>query len=178
MGRKINNSFDDEYRSPIQIANDKMKRLKIKKNSSRVNWMIFSGIILIANIALLVLASIALADVVDKYTNWVGTVQQPGTPDFWTTVMPTAGVSVISLLLFILTLAISIYRAKMKASVYLDATERIQYATIQYQSTENKLTEEDFKKLIKKIYKASLTSKTKMSFKKTFYAILVGGDDE
>ncbi len=121
------------------------------------------------------MASIALANVVEQYNHWTGTNPRP---DFWKELMPTAGVSVISLVIFVLSITIIIYMGKMKATVYIDATERIQYHSVLYQAPSNELTEEEFKKLINKIYRAARKSKTKTSFKKTVISILVGGDDE
>ena len=172
MAKKINNSFTEEYKTPIQLANSKLKMLKIKKHNSNVNWMIFSGLILIANIVMIVLSSIALESVISQYNS------SPKHIDFWSKVMPTAGVSIASLLIFFLTLIISVYRGVMKSHVYLEASERIQYLTMQYSEKQIKISEQDFKKEINKIYKTALKSKTKMSFKKTMITVLIGGDHE
>ena len=172
MKRKINNSFADEYRTPMQLANKRMKMLKIKQKSANTHWIIFSAIILVANIIMLVLSSIALKEVIDLYEARTKPV------NFWTQVMPTAGVSIASLSIFFLTLIISVYRGVMKSHVYLEATERIQYVTIQYESKDIKLNEKEFKAEINKIYKTALKSKTKTSFKKTLISVLTGGNDE
>lgn len=170
--KKINNSFKEEFTSISIFVLNVEKNLKRKQKSSKLFWVLFSTLIAISNIAILIISSIALKLVIEEYYSAKIPV------NFWSNVVPTAGVSAVSILIFILSIVISIYQGSMKSRIYLKASERIQYESIKYLSKENNLTEEKFRTKISLIQKSALKTKTKKTFKKSIISILTGGTDE
>ncbi|NQZ65920.1 MAG: hypothetical protein HRT99_01730 [Mycoplasmatales bacterium] len=172
MKTKINNSFKEEFEEiPILIKSIK-KRLDKKRKLSKIFWILLSSLIAIANITILIIASLALSSVIYDYNHSTKDIS------FLLDVAPVAGVSALSIIIFFTSLAISIYQGSMKSKIYLLASQDIQYEFLRYLSKENELTEKEFKKNIKSIYLSALRIKNKQSFKKSVISILTGGNDE
>ncbi|WKX02811.1 hypothetical protein [Candidatus Mycoplasma mahonii] len=168
---KINNSFNDEFKNPIRLASDKLKELKIKKYNSKIAWIIFSVAILVLNITVLTMAIIGIIKVINAYN------ANPDIADFTSQVLPTIGVSIVSIMIFVLTITIAIYEGTMKSSIYLSASENIQYLTIKYMEGQISISEAEFQDKINKIYKAAVMSKKKVAFGKTLLTIMTGGNN-
>ena len=170
MKSKVNNSFKEEYKDiPLFIRKIK-KTLKVKRKSSVISFTILSAIIALTNIAILIIASIALDKVIYDYNHTTKVV------DFTSSVLPTILVSVVSIATFILSLIIAIYQGKMKSNTYKMALEKIQYTYVLMKRNNEKDTE--IIKEVNNIYHDATSSKKKVSFKKTLVNILTGGSDE
>lgn len=170
--KKINNSFKEEITSLNVFVREIKKKLKKQAKRSKIIWAILSALVAILNITILVISFVALKMVLDDYNSTTKNI------DFTSEVLPTAMVSVVSILIFIISIVISIYMGVMKSKIYRNATETIQYRFLEYKSKENTLSEDEFKKEIRQIYNSAIHKKMNKSVKKSIVSILIGGSDE
>lgn len=171
--RKINNSFDDEFKNLKDLV--KIKKSELRRNwfVTKAMWILFSVTIALLNIAILVLAAIALEKVIVDYEN------SSQSMSFFTYVAPTASVAAIAILLFILSLSISIYQGVMRAKIYLMASHQIQREYLEFILKSSPIkTETALQERIEQIIKETLSVKRKVSFKRTLLYILTGGTNE
>ena len=171
FNNKINGDFAEEFTSTKQFVKDLEKEMIRKSKLSKIAWVIFSVLIALTNIAVLVVASYALKVVIDDYN-------MPASKVTFAQILPTALVAALAILMFLLSIVISIYQGLMKSKIYREATEDIQYLTIAFKTKHLKLTDKAFKEKIDKIYVKALKEKTSISLKTTIVSILTGGDNE
>ncbi|MCR8612922.1 MAG: hypothetical protein NC236_00345 [Mycoplasma sp.] len=168
--KKKNNVFINEPKDIDSFVRKKKKELKRKWKQNKIIWIVISILVALANISIIIISSITLKKVLDDYeaNKSVGK----------TIAILAGGVSFVSILTFILSLIISIYRGYMKSNIYKEAKESIQYEWIKYNSKSNKLNEKQFRSIIDSIERKTRKKKKGDSFKKILVSILTGGSDE
>lgn len=163
----INGDFKEEFTSIKHFVKKTKKEMTRKAKISMIVWTIITTIVSLANIAVVVLAAIAI-DVM--YSS--GKTLSSGDA------FPVILVAVIAILTFVISIVVSIYQAIMKSRVYYDAAEDLQYLTIGYKTGGIKISEQEFKKQVSKIYSKALRHKKKLSLKTFLYKVFTGGNDE
>lgn len=169
---KINGSLDEEFKSLEDYSSTLIKKLKFIKNRSMIMWGTLTIAVSLANIALIVLASIAL----DK-----ALISQEAKADF-SKVAPTIAVAALVIISFVLGFSVTIYQGLMRSKAYKFAAERIQYSTLKWQAGVAQYSGADrndvFKKKIAQIENEVKEVKGKFMFKQALVKILTGGKDE
>lgn len=163
---KINNSFDEEFKNTNTFVKKYLKELKLKQKSSKLFWTLSNWLLAIVNLSIMALSGVALYKVLSSEH------------DLSKVTIQAVFICSLSLLLFLATFILSIYQGVMRNKIYIAACHNIQYKTIEYLSKHNKLSEEDFKKDIKKEFNHALSVKKKVSLKKTLTQILTGGNND
>lgn len=163
---KINNSFNEEFKDINSFVKKYLKELKIKQKSSKLFWTISSWLLAIINLSILSLSGVALYKVLSSNT------------DLSKVTIQAVFICSLSLLLFIATFILSIYQGVMRNKIYIAACHNIQYKTVEYLSKHNKLSEDEFRRDIKKEFNHALSVKKRISLKKTLAQILTGGNNE
>ena len=167
----INGDFSEEFKTTKTFVKNIEKELLLKSRTAKIMWVVFSVLIALTNIASLVVASFALKIVMDDY-------HMAGSKVSLQQILPTALVSVLSIVIFLLSIAITIHQGLMKTKIYQEANEDIQFITIAYTTEKIKMTEEAFKNKIDKIYRHAVKKRAGISLKKTLITVLTGADNE
>lgn len=166
---KINGNLLDEFKSLEDYKKNLIKTLKIQRLRSKILWTTLTVLVAIANIITIVLTLVALLRVLRE-----------GGAD--TSIAPIIAITVLVILSFIINFVISIYQGIMRAKVYKEAVESIQFETMQWTAKigqySAKNSDDIFKENIEFIEKQTKSIKNKASVKQALLNILTGGHYE
>lgn len=165
---KINGDLTEEFKSLSEYKKDVEKKLRRTLRRSKIVWASITLTIALLNLTLIAIASYILnRDINDGIT-----IESA----------PTIALASLTILSFVVTIAVSIYQGLMRAKVYGKASEFIQAETLRWTRKEGIYKNDDRDKLFEKrinfIIKETKQVKHKVSVKKTLAKILTGGTYE
>jgi len=158
-----------------EVFNFIENKIKIlEKTKKRItNWKIFISIFIsLINISIICISSYIINALVIKFQN-----DTDINKNFFNFVGPTILISITTILSFIITILILIYRSNMKANIYKLSMEKIQHYYISYINNENDLRDKDynyFKFKVSSEYKKAIKENPKVNFKSVIKKTLVG----
>lgn len=163
---KINGNLLDEYKSLEDYKSNLIKVLKKQRLISKILWTTLTVLVALANIATIILSILALMRVLDQDNSD-------------RSIAPIIAITTLVIVSFLINFVISIYQGVMRAKIYREAVESIQFETIQWVSNIGQYSSKDkdqiFKNNIEYIEKQTKSVKNKASVKKSLLNILTGG---